>query len=347
MSVLVNEGQVEAVAKRITELPAGKPLNFYSYTLPNGTELVDAEKFPPLAHPAAVEFLAAVVQQDFGFWIGSECYPDVPPVGRGYVGPVFGVFNGKRLKGSDFLWAASMRELGRDPEFFAPRRLARMTADEMARWFSDDSVQPVLPQLVDRLRIARAYGQLMRERQETWAKILARVNAERGPLAGLLLFLKTVPGYGEDPLLKKALLLAMALANRPERFLKADAERTVWPPIVDYHLMRLALRLGMVDAGEWTPYVTESTRMPSGRGEIKALYIPAEGESQIRSAVYAAVREVIRRSGRPMSEIDFLFWSARKYCPEMSLPECGKCAFETVCAKRVGLFQPVLRTTNY
>ncbi len=58
-------------------------------------------------------------------------------------------------------------------------------------------------------------------------------------------------------------------------------------------------------------------------------------------------RELIEKSDRPMFFVDEKMWMGRKYCPEMTVPECEKCIFTSVCKKRVALFQPVTRTTAY
>lgn len=127
----------------------------------------------------------------------------------------------------------------------------------------------------------------------------------------------------------------MALTNRPERFLKVnDLEN--WNPIVDYHLMRTALRLGMVDLHG---FETGKNKKRRWVGEIE--------ENHIRTVVFDAISLLIELSSQPMSSVDVQMWMARKYCPEMSKPNCKKCLFEKVCKKRIELFQPIFRTIAY
>jgi hypothetical protein len=52
-------------------------------------------------------------------------------------------------------------------------------------------------------------------------------------------------------------------------------------------------------------------------------------------------------SGRPMGAVDWFLFSMRHRCPEMAEPQCSLCPAEPACARDVGLFQPVLRTTAY
>ena len=70
-------------------------------------------------------------------------------------------------------------------------------------------------------------------------------------------------------------------------------------------------------------------------------------ENSIRKNVYYAIIFLIQKSGRSMSFIDEIMWNARRYCPETEIPDCEKCIFTGVCRKKIELFQPVYRTTNY
>jgi len=110
-----------------------------------------------------------------------------------------------------------------------------------------------------------------------------------------------------------------------------------WYPIVDYHLMRLALRLGLVDLND-EEIEKENKRRLSVDWKI---------EFEIRAATWIAISVLISKSNRTMFFVDQVMWNARKYCPEMEAPNCDKCIFTEVCAKRAELFQPVFRTTNY
>jgi hypothetical protein len=81
-------------------------------------------------------------------------------------------------------------------------------------------------------------------------QIVESCRADQNPVSALLRTLRSVGGYKEDPLAKKAALLAVILANRPERFLIPAAHGplpiSTFPPIVDYHIQRSALRIGLV-----------------------------------------------------------------------------------------------------
>jgi hypothetical protein len=166
--------------------------------------------------------------------------------------------------------------------------------------------------------------------------LLAQANAAATPHRALLAALDHVGGYKEDPLRKKAGLLALILSQRPERFLRVVPEEPV-PPVIDYHLMRSCLRIGLLDVVD----VALAQALAERR-----LLSPAD-EWAVRLAAYEAVAQVSTLSGQPMGAVDWFFFNARRRCPEMTPPDCQRCAVDPVCAHRRELFQPVLRTTHY
>ena len=148
--------------------------------------------------------------------------------------------------------------------------------------------------------------------------------------------LAEIPGYAEDPLQKKAMLLAIVLENRPERFLKvADPESAV--PIIDYHLQRSALRTGLVRVAD-----------PALRKKLEARELLSEAEEgRVRAATYAAIGKLIARSGLSAAAVDWFFFQNRTRCPETTEPKCAECPVQAICARATRLFQPVFRTTAY
>lgn len=320
----VNDEQVSRVAAFLkANPPKGGGMNFHSVHTPKG-ELVLDTMFPPIGHEHALDFFFFACLYQYGFWYGSE---------RGYLEPMVGNIAEKRLKGSDLLWTLFKRELDGNPDFFRPEHLANLSPGELTRVLTDDEGTQ-WPDFDERLKLARRYGRWLLEHGATPRSIVADANETGEPLHRFLLIMETGP-FGDDDLMKKQLLLAMALANRPERFLVVT-DPGKWFPIVDYHLMRVALRLGLVELD-----TDEANRNEARR------WVSPEEEAGIRKAAWSAVRGLIQESGLPMAAVDETLWMARKYCPEMEQPNCGKCLFNEVCAKRTELFQPVLRTTAY
>ncbi len=285
------------------------------------------DMYPKLNHQEAINFFFFVCLHQYGFWHGNE---------SGYEKPLVGVIGGKESKGSELLWKVAMRAFDKSGSAFTPDRLAYIDAEELfLDIFVDDNGPILFPDPQERFRITKNYGRWFVGKGISPSDIMGVANGSNEPLKYFLWQVRQIAGYNEDPFEKKNLLLAMTLANRPEKFLRVKDPQN-WLPIIDYHLMRLSLRLGLVDLDQ------------SEQGSNKARgWVDGDSEYNIRSAVYSAVTQVIAESGRSMSFIDQKMWMARRYCPEMTKPDCPKCVFMDICKKRTELFQPIFRTTAY
>ncbi|MBI2063524.1 MAG: hypothetical protein HYT65_00820 [Candidatus Yanofskybacteria bacterium] len=324
----INHGQIKKNAEFLKNLPDnGSGLNFYSFQK-EGREIIASDMYPPLNHPQSINFFFFVCMHQFGFWYGDE---------RGYVEPLFGTVNGKKNKGSDLLWKAAMRAFNEDVECFEPKKLAIIRPHDLARKiFSDDNGPVTFPDFETRFQLTRAYGLWFQKASSKNPQELVRFsNCSKNSLAKFLELMREVPGYNEDELQKKNLLLAMALANRPEKWLEIKDPQN-WRPIIDYHLMRLALRQGLVDLDDKEGEQNEARK-----------WTDLTTEASIRQSVYEAMETIIKESGKPMSFVDENYWNGRRYCPEIETPDCQSCLFNSVCKKRIELFQPIRRTTAY
>ncbi len=282
---------------------------------------------PTDGHPGALNFYFALTLQEFGFWDENN--------GR-YQRPMVADIDGKTLKGSDFLLSAFYNVLGSDPGFFHIDRQANLSKEELGSALQDDHGICPVPALDLHLSEARAYGRDMLELGVTPNEILKQANESKKPLDEFLRFLWQIGGYKDDPLQKKSALLAYILVNRPERFLRPATGETL-PPCIDYHLMRAALRTGIVSVAD-----------PGLRQQlIDRRRMSHADEYAIRSSVYEAIRMIADCSGVDMVSVDQFFFQMRRGCPEMSEPECERCILKTVCARNTHLFQPVIRTTYY
>jgi hypothetical protein len=167
--------------------------------------------------------------------------------------------------------------------------------------------------------------------------VVQRARATVQPLRTLQRTLDHVAGYKEDPLRKLTTLLAMGLDNRPERFLPLRDDESL-PPIMDYHLMRSCLRLGLIEVVD---------------GDLRAKLVgrqvvSPEEEWAVRYAAYLAYGRFVAQSGRHPDDLNgFVFGNARRTCLEMTEPQCHACLLDPVCAHYKEYFQPVIRTTFY
>ena len=312
--VIVNPVLVNSIAKLIASLPDITPFAF------TGPDL------PAPGHPATLDYFFASALQQFGFWTAT---------GSRYERPLIATVSGEERKGAFYLFRAYLRWLENDPEFLAPARQAELTrADMLAVLRADNGTHP-MPALDMHLALARQYGHDMLELDLTPQTVLEQVNASATPLRALFRLLDHISGYKEDPLRKKATLLAIILRQRPEAFL-ANGEDEM-PPVVDYHVMRSCLRTGLIDVAD----DELATKL------VRRQLLSGADEWAVRAAAHTAIEQVVVKSGKSMGAVDWFFFQARKRCPEMSDPRCDMCAVNPACAHRKELFQPVRRTTYY
>lgn len=313
--IALDPGQIERISAQAAAQPAIAPHNFIEPCLP-------AE-----GHPAMLDFIFATTLQQFSFWETEN--------GR-YHHPLLAPLDGQVSKGAEYLWRAYMRRLDDQPELFTPAGQLDPSEDELADLYrADDGTNP-MPAFDLHYEIARAYAQDMLALDLTPQKIVEMSNLSPTPIKTFLEILDKISGYKEDPLRKKSSLLVEILVNRPERFLKPAPDEKL-DPIVDYHNMRACLRMGLVDIVD--------SELKSAVAQRKL--ISAEDEWAVRFACYRAIELCAALSGKGVEGVGQFFFNSRKYCPEMTKPDCASCLVDSACAHRTELFQPVFRTTFY
>jgi len=312
--VIVNTANISSIAQLIASVTDITPFSFAGPDLPDP------------GHPATLDYFFASTLQQFSFWTEAN--------GR-YGQPLIATIDGEERKGAFYLFRAYLRWLENDPQMLEPKAQAELRkADMLAVLRADDGTDP-MPALDMHLALAQQYGRDMLALGLTPQTMMEQVNTCASPLRALFQLLDHVGGFKEDPLRKKAGLLAIILQQRPEVFLVSGDEEV--PPVVDYHVMRSCLRMGLIDVVD-----DELAARLVGR----ELLCGAE-EWAVRAAAHAAVEQVVASSGKSMGAVDWFFFQARERCPEMSEPRCEVCAVDSACAHRKELFQPVRRTTHY
>jgi len=319
MSVIIDRDQIQRFAAYMRDLESVRPFDF--------TGTAAGVLFPEIGQPGSLEAFFFNASHQFGFW-----YLEQERYARPMIAPAGGVMR----KGSDFVAFCIQRSLNRDESFYLPERLNDLSDDACAAIFHDDQGRNPLPMWSEHLVIIREYARWFLENHTSPAEVLDGSNKNKKPLNALLAQLSVIPGYREDPLLKKAMLLATILEHRPEKFLRVTDPASA-TPIVDYHIQRSALRTGLIR-------ITD----PGLREKIEKRMRVEEGEEHtIRQATYDAMQALIRVSGVSAAALDYFFFTNRTRCPEMTEPECAVCPVQSICARRTLLFQPVFRTTAY
>lgn len=336
-------------APLIEALPSRVTVEVETVAADNGTAVVDLERsvevasllgdiarsaaldfcgspFPELGDANTIDILTVGTLHQYGFWDGTD---------HGYGEPMWATIDGVRRKGSDFIWHAFTRAATADPTVLDADRLASdpLLFDEICT--ADNGACPI-PDVGSHRVLQQAYGATIAS-LGGMSTIIDRANDTKDPLASLLRSLETIPGFGEDPLAKKANLLALALANRPEHFLDLHGPSTI-APIVDYHIMRTTLRTGCVSI------LDDETH----HRLVSRAWVGSAAESRIRVAARDAIHALCEHSNLEVAEVDgFLFNLGRTFCLESESPKCDLCPLSTVCARSIALFQPIFRTTAY
>jgi len=318
-TVSIDSGRLDAFAGFLQATDTARPFDFCSRS--------EGVIYPERDRPGVLELFFFACAHQFGFWLLD---------GERWDRPMIAPLDGQALKGSDFLWRACTRAWQKHPGLFLPVSLAAMNDSELDALFRDDTGNNPLPMWPEHLALIRGYARWFERTHTTPAGLVQACHDAPKPLQALLEVLADIPGYAEDPLQKKAMLLAIVLENRPERFLRVtDPESAV--PIIDFHLQRSALRTGLVRIHD-----SELRAKLEGR----TLLSQAE-EELIRAATYEAVQQLMDRTGLSAAAIDWFFFQNRTRCPETTPPDCPRCPVQSICARETGLFQPVRRTTAY
>ena len=224
------------------------------------------------------------------------------------------VVDGRALSGADAFFTLARRKAAREPDFFTAKRLADVSPAEVDGLFSVGEVR--LRRNDERAAVLRDMaGRLLQEFDGESAVLLAATAGRLRDAAGggLMDRLELFAGYA-DPHFKKGFVLVKTLEALGVWW-AADREHLFIP--VDYHLLRVALRAGMVEV---EPALAEALRQRQ----------PASGalDDALRGAVKLAYKQVEAASGLDIFLMDELFWTlGRSCCHYGRPPRCHACDF--------------------
>ena len=255
--------------------------------------------------------------------------------------PFEGYIDGKFYHGSDLLYRLGMIMYEENPDFFSPENMSKITADDIRRWLTVDEPKRITihdPEI--RAFLLRDAGTKLLKLYD--GSILNLLRASKGylylkPNGGFIERLKIFRAY-EDPVEKKPFLLTKFLERRG--VLKVMDSENMHVP-VDNHLVRIALRTGIVDEIE----------------KVKELFMWK------REATYEEdiiIRLIIRQAWKIISKLsevnpsildDFLWMFGRKTCLREK-PMCEICPLKNACkafidTKRRQLYEHLYYNTWY
>jgi hypothetical protein len=227
--------------------------------------------------------------------------------------------DGEYLKGSDLFFTFAKRRAQGDPGFFSAARMADLTVSDYQALYAPDGdpTHTLINRAEERVAILRDLAQgLLRDYGSSTLTLLAaceqRLFTPQG--TGLLDRLSKFEGYN-DPHFKKAFVFLKAL-DKLNLWHAHDTENLFIP--VDYHLIRMALRTGMVT-------VTD----PGLSGQLHSRSPASEADDwEIREVVKRAYKALEEHSGIDVFVLDEIFWTiGRSCCHYARPPRCTTCDF--------------------
>ncbi len=223
-----------------------------------------------------------------------------------------GTIGGRWLRGWDYLEAASRRRL----ELFAAGRLSQLTADELRSIFSDDfdPAASTIDRVEERLgQLHTCARTLLSEYGGDVNELYRRSSGRLAGPGGILERLAHFEPY-RDPVRKKAFLF-LEMVGAAGIWDLQDPEFLRVP--VDYHIMRIALRSGLVRVTDAGLERTLKERRPVGE----------DLDQLIRSRIEEACDLLVAESGRGVFHVDMALWHiGRSCCSYEHGPCCSGCS---------------------
>ena len=159
-----------------------------------------------------------------------------------------GKLNGKFFHGADLMYALGIRKWKENPEYFTAQNMQNISDEEVKGWLSiiENGKKVVIYNPEERAELLRDSSKILQKMgYNSSIECVQRSEGYliRGDKKGLLQILKSFKAYS-DPISKKSFLWIKFLSGRG-LFHIQDPENLNVP--IDNHLMRIALRTGIID----------------------------------------------------------------------------------------------------
>jgi len=238
-----------------------------------------------------------------------------------------GYIHGKWLRGGDYLLAACRRRFNSDQSFFTASRMKSIREDEFKALLSDDGNpdHSTIDRVTERVGLLRNCAQVLLKRFHGDVMLIYKVSEGyliRRDGKGLLNQLRNFRAYS-DPVEKKTFLLLLYLNESGIWEIKDPENLKV---AVDYHIMRIALRAGIVNIVD----NSLASRL------LQCKKVKQSEDLEVRKTVREACSLLPEVSGHSSFEIDTMLWNmGRSCCFYEHDPICGsrtchkreKCSF--------------------
>lgn len=245
--------------------------------------------------------------------------------------PFEGMIEGEFEHGADALYRLAMLKFRDDPDFFTPKRMKDISISDVKKWLTIKEPKEItIPDPEIRTFLLRDAANKLNKLYN--GSLLDLINDSKGYLyseleGGFIERLHVFRAY-EDPVEKKSFLLAKFLERRNILIVK-DKDNASVP--VDNHLIRIAVRIGLVDVDK----------------SIEKYFVAWENEADryldilIRLPIRRSYEIASKMAGLSPFALDDLLWMlGRKICIRDS-PRCDEgvikvmniksCPFRDIC----------------
>jgi len=208
-----------------------------------------------------------------------------------------GTIDNEWLKGWDYLVAALRKKQDSDSSFFTAERISKIKADELK------SILPTISGVEKRTELLNDCAVKLLKNFDGRVMNLFKISKgflKREDGKGLLDILNDFEAY-KDPLQKKSLVFLHYC--RDARLLDMRDPQNLKMPI-DYHMMRVALRTGIIDILD-----KNLERKLKNRENVTT-----EDDLEIRSRAQKAYENVSKHSGFDVAQLDLIIWSLGRSC---------------------------------
>jgi hypothetical protein len=270
------------------------------------------------------QFFAIGSSINFRFWSLEE----------GRMRPAAGELDGSTYQGAMYMWRALRRALDQTHgELLDANFLIRLSDSDFDRIFDDDNGRsPLSPAREDRVVNLRNLGEHL---QSHWnGSFFNLVQSTAGSLVEFARLARRIRAF-DDPLWKLTMLTAILHSGTGIYGFKDDPL-----PAIDYHLLKQALRQGMV-----RPSPSLGQRITDSR------LLQSEDALELRRLALIAFLGVSEQTGLSGEVLDNRYWLNRGNCTDPD-PVCldpataDRCPFYGACS-RFTQFERPLESTRY
>ncbi len=207
-------------------------------------------------------------------------------------------------RGTDYMYLAAQRMLEKKGDYFSPENIQNISPEEYCLWYTDNHGHfgAKDEKIDERYNLMRETVSELKRKYGDFLELVKTANNRLAGEGGVFARLKEVGAY-KDEEEKKSRLLTMFLSQIGAVSFD-DPENLQCP--VDYHIVRVLLRTGIIDLSGAPELKDKLTSQSS---------CTKEEDNGIRRSANQAIKELSKLSGLSMFDLNHLFWSlGRMYC---------------------------------